>query len=235
MDGFKQRIIGALVLISLAVIFVPMLLDEPHEERSTRSIEIPEQPNFPEVRIERAEPPQNDTPIAAVPEPQDAPLQTSPASETAPEPRAFDEQTRVSPAAEQSIEDAGSVAGADGDNGTAASDPEAPVQTQPEPAPAPETTQPRATTAQSSVQAQPEAGGYLVQLGSFGSSANAEKLMGSVRDSGFGAHTTTVASDGQTLTRVFAGPFADKAAAEAAKRKLDGQFGLNTLVVVNDR
>ncbi|MBQ0834497.1 SPOR domain-containing protein [Marinobacter sp.] len=49
MDGLKQRIIGALVLVSLAVIFVPMVFDEPHSERTSTSINIPEEPPFPEV------------------------------------------------------------------------------------------------------------------------------------------------------------------------------------------
>lgn len=49
MDGLKQRIIGALVLISLAVIFVPMVFDEPHSERTSTNIRIPEEPPFPEV------------------------------------------------------------------------------------------------------------------------------------------------------------------------------------------
>ncbi len=49
MDGLKQRIIGALVLISLAVIFVPMIFDEPHSERQSTPITIPEEPPFPEV------------------------------------------------------------------------------------------------------------------------------------------------------------------------------------------
>jgi len=48
-DGLKQRIIGALVLISLAVIFVPMVFDEPHSERTSTNIRIPEEPPFPEV------------------------------------------------------------------------------------------------------------------------------------------------------------------------------------------
>ena len=51
MDGLKQRLIGALVLISLAVIFVPMLFDEPHPERTSRVIDIPEEPVFPAVQV----------------------------------------------------------------------------------------------------------------------------------------------------------------------------------------
>lgn len=61
MNGLKQRIIGALVLVSLAVIFVPMMFDEPHSERETSTIQIPEEPPFPEVEMpepETTEPPE---------------------------------------------------------------------------------------------------------------------------------------------------------------------------------
>ena len=57
MDGLKQRIIGALVLVSLAVIFVPMLFDEPHPERSSTTIKIPEETPFPEVEAPETEVP----------------------------------------------------------------------------------------------------------------------------------------------------------------------------------
>ena len=55
MDGLKQRIIGALVLVSLAVIFVPMVFDEPHSERTSTSINIPEEPPFPEVESPKSD------------------------------------------------------------------------------------------------------------------------------------------------------------------------------------
>ena len=55
MNGLKQRIIGALVLVSLAVIFVPMMFDEPHSERETTTIQIPEEPPFPEVEMPEPE------------------------------------------------------------------------------------------------------------------------------------------------------------------------------------
>jgi len=54
-DGLKQRIIGALVLVSLAVIFVPMVFDEPHSERTSTSINIPEEPPFPEVESPKSD------------------------------------------------------------------------------------------------------------------------------------------------------------------------------------
>jgi len=52
LDGFKQRIVGALIIVSLAVIFLPMLFDEPHQERERQTLEIPPEPDIPEVTVE---------------------------------------------------------------------------------------------------------------------------------------------------------------------------------------
>ncbi len=52
MDGFKQRIIGALIIVSLAVIFLPMLFDEPHQQRRERILEVPPEPEMDSVEIE---------------------------------------------------------------------------------------------------------------------------------------------------------------------------------------
>lgn len=51
-QALKQRLIGASILIALAVIFVPMLLDEPVQEDETASLNIPPQPQAP-VRTRR--------------------------------------------------------------------------------------------------------------------------------------------------------------------------------------
>ena len=67
MDGLKQRIIGALVLVSLAVIFVPMIFDEPHSQRQSTPITIPEEPPFPEVEMPESQYPDNKTVGAEAP------------------------------------------------------------------------------------------------------------------------------------------------------------------------
>lgn len=58
MDGFKQRIIGALIIVCLAVIFLPMLFDEPHEARQEQILEVPEEPEMQPVAIEEPKEPQ---------------------------------------------------------------------------------------------------------------------------------------------------------------------------------
>lgn len=212
MDGLKQRIIGALVLVSLAVIFVPMLFDEPHSERTSRSINIPEEPPFPEV--DAPEPPAADAPAyrleeSGEPEPDtqrqvqrvDEPAE--PVSEAQPEPAPQTEPAE--PVAQES------------------------VAQEPAPTPEPESQQ-SDQQADSAEYAGSLEGAWVVQLGSFGSADNARNLRNKVRDQGYNSHLQEIQRGDTTLTRVFSGPFAEKAEAERAKRALDREFGLNSLV-----
>jgi DedD protein len=53
----KQRILGAIVLVALGVIFIPALLDgSGYRSRETHSIEIPSPPKFPPLRQTTLEP-----------------------------------------------------------------------------------------------------------------------------------------------------------------------------------
>ena len=75
----------------------------------------------------------------------------------------------------------------------------------------------------------------MVQLGSFGNEDNARRLRDRVIEMGYGAHLQQVTRGGQTLTRVFSGPFVNKADAEKAKTALDSAFSLNGLVTSGDK
>ncbi|MDK8464349.1 SPOR domain-containing protein [Marinobacter sp. SS13-12] len=212
MDGLKQRIIGALVLVSLAVIFVPMMFDEPHSERESTSIKIPEEPPFPEVE-------------APEPEVAEAPAYRLEESGNG------DQQ----PAVEEP---------AFGDSPQAVSEVEAP---EPEPAPTveePEVSQQEAREPETQEPVREEdaaeftrslEGAWVVQLGSFGSADNARNLRNKVRDKGYNSHLQEVTRGDAELTRVFSGPFAEKAEAEKAKQVLDKAFGLNSLVTSGDK
>lgn len=220
MDGLKQRVIGALVLISLAVIFVPMLFDEPHTERSSRMIDISEEPPFPEVQA----PPKVDAqpPSYRLEEP---PVEPAPATAPGPEkPRSV--PAEPAPTAEQPV--------------AVEQQPEAKPAPEPEPEPEPKPEQ--APANETADKAEPESGefsrslegAWVVQLGSFGNADNARRLRDKVREKGYDSHLQRVEQGDTTFTRVFAGPFADKSAAEKAKRELDAGFGLNGLVTAND-
>jgi len=55
--ALQQRVVGAIVLVSLAVIFIPALLDGAgYKSRHARSIEVPPKPAFPPMSQQRVEP-----------------------------------------------------------------------------------------------------------------------------------------------------------------------------------
>lgn len=218
MDGLKQRIIGALVLISLVVIFVPMLFDEPHSERSSRTISIPEEPPFPEInapqpkgteipsyRMEEAE--STDTPHAQ-PVP-DIKLDKELTAPSLAEPKSIPEPTPEPLSAQQ-------------------------TELKSEPKSEPEADVTAAAENTRADDARSLKGAWLVQLGSFGNADNARRLRDNVRDKGYGSHLQEIPRGDTSLTRVFSGPFADKAEAERAKKALDAAFGLNSLVTSNN-
>ncbi|MBY6032441.1 SPOR domain-containing protein [Marinobacter daepoensis] len=228
MDGLKQRIIGALVLVSLAVIFVPMIFDEPHSQRQSTPITIPEEPPFPEV----------DMPESRPPDPQDGGFAGTEA--------AGSPQDSESPGF-RVIEDGDREAHPDETTPDTVS-PEAPapqVATEPpvQPDPAP-VRQPEPVKEQPRSDSKPSekaeftgslSGAWVVQLGSFGNQDNARRLRDKVLDMGYGAHLQQLERGDSSLTRVFSGPFVSKDDAQEAKTALDKAFGLNSLVTTGDK
>ncbi|MCH2157643.1 MAG: SPOR domain-containing protein [Oleiphilaceae bacterium] len=55
-DGLKQRLVGAFVILSLAVIFLPMLFDKPHREGAEAVELVPEKPQMQTVVISKPNP-----------------------------------------------------------------------------------------------------------------------------------------------------------------------------------
>lgn len=226
MDGLKQRIIGALVLVSLAVIFVPMIFDEPHSERVSSPIPIPEEPPFPEVDVSTdamPEPPRYETGGSEQP----VPDLTAEAPETSAAPAYRILESGDEPAAQVSAPTDEPAAPTSGEPSMpvtpAASEPAAAAPATP--AEAPETEEYRRSLA----------GAWVVQLGSFGNPDNARRLRDEVRAKGYGSHLQQVTRGDTTLTRVFSGPFATRNEAEAAKKALDDAFKLNSLVTEGEK
>lgn len=225
MDGLKQRIIGALVLVSLAVIFVPMLFDEPHSERTSTNIKIPEEPPFPEVTSPEADsalPPSYDE--AAVAGESDDPEQALSGSKE-PDYRIVEDSNEP-------------FAGAPESTQAEPADPveEATPEVVDDPAPAePVAAADNKSEVEPTEYTRSLEGAWVVQLGSFGNADNARRLRDKVREKGFGSHLQKVERGDTTLTRVFSGPFTSKADAEAAKRSLDEAFSLNSLVTTGDK
>jgi len=210
--GMRERLSGAVILIALAVIFLPMLFDEPSPrgERPQPVMTI-EQP----VEVERRELPDPQPPESLEQVPQAETVSSSTDSAT---PEASSD---VEPAAEQ------------------ASTPPEPGRVD-EPVVDPIAALARAAderlagqqqASATPVQAAPD-GEWAVQVGSFGESANAERLEARLADQGLPVYRR--ARD-NGLTTVYVGPFASSQEGERVMGELKARDNLQGLLVRADR
>lgn len=195
-SALKQRLIGAAVLVALAVIFLPMLLDRPAPEPDATSVSL-DVPPAPERDFETREL-ELSAPGATSPAPAPAGPDTLPTVDTAAPPRtdalAGNEPVDTVPPA------ADTPATADDD----ASD--APASS------APPADAPAATPAASATPGRR----FAVNLGSYGNLANADALVARMKAAGVPAYADAIEIDGKPGRRVRAGPFATRAEADQA-------------------
>lgn len=92
----------------------------------------------------------------------------------------------------------------------------------PTPAPAPAQSTPAQASAPATAPSttQPATGGWWVQLGSFSSEQNAQKLARDLRARGFSIEVARVKAGGADMHRVRAGPVKDRAAAADLKNRI---------------
>ncbi len=208
-SGLKQRIIGAVVLVIAAVVFLPMLLTG-QDETTRVEVEAPDRPVMDESEIEVAapmEPSDPDEPVMGVP-PTPLPVPPPPGVTPPPAPPIADTPPPApAPAPAPSPEPAAPVAPA--------------PATAPAPSPAPSP----------SAEAQ---GGWVIQLGSFSSAGNADGLRQTLRTQGYNAYTRSVQVDGRTITRVYVGPVVDREGANRLRDELARRHDNKGLVVAHD-
>ena len=93
--GFRQRVVGALVLVALAVIFLPMLFSRENELRQVR-VDVPampDKPSMPEIALDPVVVPEpvaedEEPPVEPVPQVPDEALVVAPQPEEAPKAQA---------------------------------------------------------------------------------------------------------------------------------------------------
>ncbi|MDH3409845.1 MAG: SPOR domain-containing protein [Gammaproteobacteria bacterium] len=95
-----------------------------------------------------------------------------------------------------------------------------PPQTKPQPKPVVREPVPEQPAPQPSVATASTTGMWAVQLGSFSSQENAEKLAADLRKQGFAAFLSQLSTDSGQLHRVRIGPQKDRASAEAMAERL---------------
>ncbi|MCG6869353.1 MAG: SPOR domain-containing protein [Gammaproteobacteria bacterium] len=216
----KQRLIGAVVLIALAVIFVPVLLDGTGwRERRSGGAEIPPEPEF---TFSRSLPTLSDArrdvipPVAPAVEPQvsgqgasaDAVSVTGDAPRISEQAKALESPTEDAAKRAEVSATSNEAPGA-GSTTAGPSEKTPPV--------APEHANPR---------------GWVVQVGSFSSRKNAETLAAKLEASGYRAFIEPVGSETSRRYRVKVGPDRDKAAAMTTRTRLKSREKLSGIVVL---
>ncbi|MGE8063159.1 SPOR domain-containing protein [Pseudomonas sp. NPDC089547] len=205
--GMKQRMVGALVLVALAVIFLPMLFTREDEMRQVHvdAPQAPAMPSLPEVKVE---------PVA-VPEPQAIP------EEPQQPPVAVDESTAPASTPSQPI--------------TPSPQTQAQVQPAkpqaPAPAPAPKVEAKAAATPAPAAPSKIDVNGlpvsWSIQLASLSNRAGAEKLQQTLRSQGYNAYIRSAGG----MNRVYVGPLIERAEAERTRDAINRQNSLKGFVV----
>jgi cell division septation protein DedD len=229
--ALKQRLVGASVLIALAVIVLPMLLGgrpEPGQQTSEQ-IELPARPDGVEFETRRfplgeepAVPPARDSasePLGAV---DDDAESTRPAAEVAgpaEQPASMTESAAA--AAQEDVEEEPTAGTIDQEQGlppvTAV---EIPVSEKVDLPVEDKQSETRPTAAKPAA----STGRYAVQVASLGSEANARKLQSQLEAKGYAVIRDRIESDVGQLNRIRVGPYASETEATAAARKIQGQI-----------
>ncbi|HEY8570627.1 SPOR domain-containing protein [Microbulbifer sp.] len=215
-DGVKQRIVGALVLAALAVIFLPSLFDREGARYVDVTSQIPPAPDIKPISISEPEPVKGIEPAPPVnevfqpeyveqktpaPDPEQVSLEPQ---QPEPEPT-----VAAQPASTASKEPAQALA---------ASKPAADKQPQ---LPAEET--------QLDEQGLPE--GWVIQVAAYKDSDSADRMRGKLLDAGFRAYTRAVDTPKGRFVRVFVGPKLSRTDAQSDKQKLDKLLKAETLIL----
>ncbi|WP_265535031.1 SPOR domain-containing protein [Pseudomonas saponiphila] len=205
---YKQRMVGALVLVALAVIFLPMLFSREDEQRhvAVEAPPVPQASAMPQVQVE---------PVV-VPEPKALPQEPVPVEE--PVVQQVAPSMPIAPSA-PAVAPAPVVASK-------------PVpKPAPAPVPAPAPAQPIAAakpdTSQSRIDANGLSVSWSVQLASLSSRESAENLQKTLRSQGYNAYIRSA----EGKNRVFVGPLIERAEADRLRDLLGRQHNLKGFVV----
>lgn len=203
----KQRIVGTVVLLALALIFLPIIFDGQGSYQTPISSRIPDPPVVP---------------VLAEPIPTRPVIIADSLEEPEVEVEAADQEETEQPDSNEAVAgvDTGSPAitpdgvGVDEDNGVEVV-----------------TSQPAFSREVPQLGSDGLPEGWSVRLGSFSDSDNAANLLRRLQEAGYRAYTRIIPSDRGDLTGVFVGPWVDRIQVNEYQRELQTQFQLAGIVV----
>ncbi len=230
----KQRLVGAIVLISLAVIFLPMLFTGKGDEQQKFESSIPAEPVYeiksPQVSVPLPLPSKTLEKV-----PLREPVVKEDLAQAKPELQAIPKNTDSNKT--ESVKPKTEIAKTE----KPAQQPETQKNPPSEPAPVITASKPESTTDSAAANETSTAStlaikssdvtGWVVQVGSFSKKANAEQLRDELRKMGMASFVATGLSNKKKVYRVRVGPEINRADAEKIKAKIKEKTKLNGLVM----
>ena len=207
-SALKQRLLGAAVLIALAIIFVPMFLSNSPRKQDGTTVNL-DIPPAPDRQFEKRTLPVDapTAPVPAKPEPPADPNKIVTVDTQAParvDARPEDNAPAVSPSVAKAPPAVSPV----------------PAKAPPSPAPDAKPAEAKPAAAPSAPAPAPAAGRFAVNLGVYADQAHADALVAKLKSAGQPAYSETTDYQGKPALRVRVGPFGDRAAAESARLKI---------------
>ena len=195
----RRRLLGAVTLVLLAVVFIPMILDsEPRPQRTTPSLDIPPKEN-----------------VAPLPAPTPAAATKIVVADKAPASASGEVDVPAKPSTPASAATPPTPPPA----APAATSPASPPQPAAKLTPIPSKNAPDAAS-----KAAPKLEGFAVQVGAFRDEERLKQARAKLEAAHVPHYIERVDGGGATITRLRAGPFPSREAAEGARAKLnDGQ------------
>ena len=222
-DGVKQRIVGALVLAALAVIFLPTLFDREGARYIDVTSQIPPAPDIKPIAIAEPRPVADIEPAPPVDQVFQPDFVEQKAS--APDPESISLEASKVEEVNRTVTER-----EESDTEAVAAAPESDTAPKPEPkAEADSPLQLPAEETQLDDKGLPE--GWVVQVGAYKESASAERMRNKLMDAGFRAYTRAVDTPKGRLVRVFVGPKLSRMDAQSDKQRLDKLLKTETLIL----
>ena len=201
----KHRIIGAVIIVSLAVIFVPMILDRRSPPETSTVGDIPAPTTEPENKVV----------VTPVPPPVSAKSSAPPAE--APKVAAVPSSPKPESTTPKASSDKPAAPTTKAPTKESSSAPAKPANK-----PAPKTPEPKVAEVKS---------GWVVQVGTFANATNATRLEEQLKKQGHAVSRERITRDGANALRLRVGPFKDKALALKAQGQIQKETGVQGVVL----
>jgi DedD protein len=209
-DSLKQRLVGALVILSLAIIFLPMIFDKPHLEDRNVIVPVPDKPDFQTFEINK---PTRPTYQMVEVDPKDNKVK-----KLVPVESVASKTVRPSTGSASKLPKPSKLVQA--------------VKSKPVASRSKATAEKRPTPQVSHLPVFKNV--WMVQLGTFTNAKNAYRLRDQLRSDGFDGHTKNVKMNGKSAVRVLTGPFVNRREALKIKKRLDDKYKVESRILFFD-